>query len=286
MNTDDFEKLAGLIKAKSGIVLTPEKTYLLNSRLTPVARSFGLDTIEDLVAALTAHNERSRIEAQIIEAMTTNESLFFRDQTPFDSFKNVMVPHFLGARASAKKIRIWCAAASSGQEPYSLCITIKEMAHKLASWKIDILGTDLSEEILEKARAAIYSQFEVQRGMPIQLLVKYFEQRGDMWQAGAALRSMVEYKRFNLLNSFTGLGRFDLVMCRNVLIYFDRETKADILERIAAILAPDGYLILGAAETVVGVTEAFEPVPGARGLYQRAGVKAKAEAKPAIRLTA
>ncbi|MHA1547198.1 MAG: CheR family methyltransferase [Alphaproteobacteria bacterium] len=286
MNTDDFEKLAGLIKTKSGIVLTPEKTYLLNSRLTPVARSFGLDTIPELVQALKTHAERQKIEEQIIEAMTTNESLFFRDQTPFDLFKNVMVPHFLETRATTRKVRVWCAAASSGQEPYSLCITIKEMASQLATWKFDILGTDLSEEILEKARAAIYSQFEVQRGMPIQLLIKYFEQRGEMWQVGAMLRSMVEYRRFNLLNSFSGLGRFDLIMCRNVLIYFDRETKADILDRIAAILAPDGFLVLGAAETVVGITDSFEPVAGARGLYRRIAVVAKTTTKPEIRLSA
>lgn len=286
MNTDVFEKLSGLIKSKSGIVLTPAKTYLLKSRLTPVARSFGFESIEEMVTALRTHGERTRIEGQIIEAMTTNESLFFRDKTPFESFREVMVPHFLEARAPTKRLRVWCAAASAGQEPYSLCITIKELAHKLANWKIDILGTDLSDEILEKARAGIYSQFEVQRGMPIQLLIKYFEQRGDMWQAGAALRSMVEYRRFNLLDRFSSLGRFDLVMCRNVLIYFDHETKADILDRISQILAPDGFLVLGAAETVVGVCSSFEPVPGTRGLYRRVGAKAKPDAKPSIRLSA
>jgi len=160
-----------------------------------------------------------------------------------------------------------------------LSMLLKDASGKLAGWRHDIVGTDISEEILEKAKAGIYSQFEVQRGLPITLLAKYFEKRGEMWQVNAAIRSMVQYRKFNLLDRFQGLGQFDVVYCRNVLIYFDRETKADILERIAAQMPADGYLILGAAETVIGITDVFAPVDGTRGLYQPTG---KTAAKPAF----
>jgi len=266
----DFEHLSKLVKTKSGIVLTPEKTYLMNSRLTPVARNAGFDGVEDLVRALKSGPNSASLESDIIEAMTTNESFFFRDTTPFDIFKDVMLPHMIEARAARKNFRIWCAAASAGQEPYSLAMILKENAGKIPGWRHEIVGTDISEDILEKARSGIYSQFEVQRGLPITLLAKYFEKQGDLWQVNAAMRAMVQYRKFNLLDRFQGLGQFDIVFCRNVLIYFDRDTKADILNRIAAQMPEDGFLILGAAETVIGITDAFSPVKGSRGLYTRA----------------
>jgi len=281
----DFEHLANLVKTRSGIVLTPEKTYLMNSRLTPVARKHGLEGVDELVKALKSGTKGAAIETDIIEAMTTNESFFFRDTTPFDIFKAVMLPHILSARADKKNFRIWCAAASAGQEPYSLAMILKENNARLAGWRHDIVGTDISEEILEKARTGIYSQFEVQRGLPITLLAKYFEKQGDLWQVNSTLRAMVQYRKFNLLDRFQGLGQFDIVFCRNVLIYFDRETKADILERIAAQMPSDGFLILGAAETVIGITDAFEPVKGSRGLYKLAGA-AEATGRPATGLAA
>jgi len=245
----------------------------MNSRLTPVARKHGLDGVGDLVKALKSGARGPKLETDIIEAMTTNESFFFRDTTPFDIFKTVMLPHILQERAGKKNFRIWCAAASAGQEPYSLAMILKENAGKMPGWRHEIVGTDISEEILEKARTGIYSQFEVQRGLPITLLAKYFEKQGDLWQVNSTLRAMVQYRKFNLLDRFQGLGQFDIVFCRNVLIYFDRETKADILERIAAQMPPDGFLILGAAETVIGITDVFEPVKGSRGLYKLAGAE-------------
>lgn len=288
MTPTDFEHLSRLVKTRSGIVLTPEKTYLLNSRLLPIARKHGLASVEDLVKAVRMGTKGPALETDIVEAMTTNESFFFRDVTPFDAFRDVVLPHLLETRAAGRSFRIWCAAASAGQEPYSLAMLLREAASKLSGWRHDIIGTDLSEEILEKARAGLYSQFEVQRGLPIQMLTRYFEKRGEMWQVKPDLRAMVQYRKFNLLERMNGLGRFDVVFCRNVLIYFDRETKSDILARIAKQMPEDGFLVLGAAETVIGLTKVFEQVPGARGLYRQVaarGAAAAPEAAATLRAT-
>ncbi|MBL4801482.1 MAG: protein-glutamate O-methyltransferase CheR, partial [Emcibacter sp.] len=203
-------------------------------------------------------------------AMTTNESFFFRDNTPFDLFREDVLPSLLKSRATSKRLRIWCAAASTGQEPYSLAIILSEMQAKLAGWKVEIVGTDLSQQVLDKAKAGIYSQFEVQRGLPIKLLMKYFTQAGEMWQISEKIRNMVTYKPFNLLDSFSGLGTFDVIFCRNVLIYFHQETKAQVLDRLRRQLPDDGTLFLGAAETVLGLTDKFKPVQGKRGMYTTA----------------
>jgi chemotaxis protein methyltransferase CheR len=199
--------------------------------------------------------------------MTTNESFFFRDKIPFDHFRDTIMPALLAARGAQRRVRIWCAACSTGQEPYSLAISLKEMGPQIAGWRVEIISTDISREVLEKAKAGIYSQFEVQRGLPIQLLVKYFTQVGEMWQIAPDVRAMVQYRTLNLLQDFSQLGTFDVVFCRNVLIYFDQERKIDVLGRLARIIEPDGYLVLGAAETVVGLTETFKPVPDRRALY-------------------
>jgi len=199
--------------------------------------------------------------------MTTNESFFFRDIKPFELFREHVLPQLTKNRADRKSFRIWCAAASSGQEPYSLAITLKEEAAKLTGWKTEIVGTDISKEILEKAKSGLYSQFEVQRGLPIQLLLKYFQKQEDMWQADAALRAMITYKEFNLLQDLTPLGKFDVVFCRNVLIYFDQETKSKVLEGISKQMPEDGILFLGGAETVLGISDKFKPVTGYRGVY-------------------
>ena len=177
-----------------------------------------------------------RLIVDVVEAMTTNESFFFRDKIPFDHFRDTIMPGLLAARARERRLRIWCAAASTGQEPYSLAMCLKEMKDKLAGWRVEILGTDLSTEVLEKAKAGIYSQFEVQRGLPIQMLVKYFSQVGDTWQISPEIRAMVQYRPLNLLADFAHLGGFDVVFCRNVLIYFDQETKIGVLNRIARLL--------------------------------------------------
>lgn len=203
----------------------------------------------------------------VVEAMTTNESFFFRDKILFDHFRETVMPALLAARKGSRFIRIWCAAASTGQEPYSLAMCLKQMERQIAGWQIEIIATDLSNEVLEKARAGLYSQFEVQRGLPIQFLVKYFTRDGERWQLAPELRDMVQFRTLNLLNDFSPLGSFDVVFCRNVLIYFDQATRVDVLDRIARQTASDGFLMLGAAETVVGLTESFKPVVDRRGLY-------------------
>jgi chemotaxis protein methyltransferase CheR len=261
----DYDYLRKLLKERSGLVLSAEKQYLVESRLTPLVRKAGLATLAELVGKLKANNERLIVD--VVEAMTTNESFFYRDKVPFDHFRDAIMPALIAARAKERRLRIWCAAASTGQEPYSLAMCLKDMKDKIAGWRIDIIGTDLSTEVLEKAKAGVYSQFEVQRGLPIQMLVKYFTQTGDTWQISPEIRAMVQYKPLNLLADFSHLGNFDVVFCRNVLIYFDQETKIGVLNRIAKMLEAHGFLVLGAAETVVGLTEAFKPMQDRRGLY-------------------
>ena len=175
----------------------------------------------------------SSIVAQVVEAMTTNETFFFRDKVPFDHFRDSIMPEMLKARAARKSIRIWCAAGSTGQEPYSLAMCLKEMGAALAGWRVEIIATDLSQEVLEKSKSGIYSQFEVQRGLPIQMLVKYFKQNGELWQINPDIRAMVQHRQLNLLHDFSQLGTFDVIFCRNVLIYFDQDTKINIFGRLA-----------------------------------------------------
>ena len=266
MSPQDYEFLRKLLKERSGLDLSVDKQYLVESRLVPLARKVGLTGISELVARLK--NGDASLITDVVESMTTNETFFFRDKIPFDHLRDTILPALTQSRASRRTLRIWSAACSTGQEPYSIAMCLKERAAMLAGWRIEIIGTDLSQEVLEKSKAGIYSQFEVQRGLPIQLLVKYFAQIGEMWQLNGDIRGMVQYRQLNLLQDFTSLGKFDVVFCRNVLIYFDQETKAAIFERIARVIEPDGMLMLGAAESVVGITNAFRPYPNRRGLYQ------------------
>ena len=269
MNVDDFNLLAKLIRDRSGLTLTKDKGYLLESRLLPVARQYSLKTLEELVMKLRSRPDNALIR-DVVEAMTTNESFFFRDIKPFDQFKTVVLPHLMTTKAATRSIKIWSAACSSGQEPYSLAMILKEEKAKLASWNIDIVATDLSTQILQKAQLGQYAQFEVQRGLPIQLLVKYFKQNGDRWQIDQSIRDMVRFRPLNLLEDFSSLGGFDVVFCRNVLIYFDQPTKAQVLDRMSRQLGNDGFLFLGGAETVVGITNKFQTMVNQRGLYQQA----------------
>jgi chemotaxis protein methyltransferase CheR len=262
----EYEYLRKLLKDQSGLDLSIDKQYLIESRLLPLSRECGLSGIGDLVQTMKGGS--ASVIGQVVEAMTTNETFFFRDKVPFDHFRDTIMPEILKARASRKSVRIWCAAGSTGQEPYSLAMCLKEMGPRLAGWRIEIVATDLSREVLEKSRAGIYSQFEVQRGLPIQMLVKHFRQTGEFWQVNAEIRAMVQHRHLNLLHDFSQLGIFDVVFCRNVLIYFDQDTKINIFNRLARTTEPDGFLVLGAAETVVGLTETFKPYPERRGLYR------------------
>jgi len=268
----DYEYLRKLLKDRSGLDLSADKQYLIESRLLPLSRKSGLAGIGELVQKMKGGS--ADIITQVVEAMTTNETFFFRDKVPFDHFRDSIMPEILQARTSRKTLRIWCAAGSTGQEPYSLAMCLKEMGAALSGWRVEILATDLSQEVLEKSRAGIYSQFEVQRGLPIQMLVKYFKQTGELWQINADIRAMVQHRQLNLLHDFSQLGVFDVIFCRNVLIYFDQDTKINIFSRLAKTTEPDGFLVLGAAETVVGLTDVFKPYPERRGLYRPSGARA------------
>ncbi|HYG87593.1 MAG TPA: protein-glutamate O-methyltransferase [Azospirillum sp.] len=270
MRVEDFDMFATLLKQRSGLVLTKDKAYLLESRLMPVARKWNMKGLDELASTIRTRKDEALLR-DITEAMTTNESSFFRDQKPFDQFKQIVLPRLLETRAAKRSIRIWSAACSSGQEAYSLAMLLNEDAARLSGWHIEIVGTDISTEMVERSKAGIYTQFEVQRGLPIQMLVKHFKQQGDKWQIGPKLRQMVTFKEWNLLGDLGALGQFDVVFCRNVLIYFDQPTKAKVLESIARQMPPDGVLYLGGAETVLGITDCFKPVDGQRGLYTLSG---------------
>jgi chemotaxis protein methyltransferase CheR len=266
MSPDDLNLIAGLLRERSGLVITADKAYLVESRLLPVARKRELAGIPQLVAALRRGGDADLVR-DVVEAMTTNESFFFRDGKPFEQFRDFVLPRLLQARAATRSIRIWSAACSSGQEPYTLAMILAEEKARLAGWRVELVATDLSTEILQKAEAGLYTQFEVQRGLPIQLLVKYFKQQGDKWQVDPALRAMVQFRSFNLLDDPAPFGRFDVVFCRNVLIYFDQPTKAKVLDRLARMLPSDGYLYLGGAETVLGICDRLQPLTDNRGIY-------------------
>ena len=278
MTPAEYEYLRKLLRDHSGLDLSADKQYLIESRLSPLARKAGLSGIGDLVQKLQGGS--SALVTSVVEAMTTNETFFFRDKVPFDHFRETIMPDVLKARAGRRSVRIWCAAGSTGQEPYSLAMGLKEMGAALTGWRVEIVATDLSQEVLEKSKAGIYSQFEVQRGLPIQLLVKYFKQTGETWQINPELRAMIQHRQLNLLHDFSQLGTFDVIFCRNVLIYFDQETKINIFNRLARQIESDGFLVLGAAETVVGLTDAFRPIPERRGLYKPND--ARAAGRPAM----
>ncbi len=266
MTPQDFDYLRKLLRERSGLVLSAEKQYLAESRLVPVARRHAIATLGELVGKIKA-NEMSPLAMEVVEAMTTNETFFFRDKVPFDHIRETILPALITARAREKRIRIWCTAASTGQEPYSIAMILREFNAQLAGYRTEIIATDISGEVLARAKAGIYSQFEVQRGLPIQQLVKYFSQVGETWQIAPEIRAMVQFRPLNLLKDFSALGTFDLVFCRNVLIYFDQDTKIQVLNRIVRQMPETGFLALGAAETVVGLTDAFKPMPDRRGLY-------------------
>jgi chemotaxis protein methyltransferase CheR len=262
----DYEFLRKLLRERSGLDLSSDKQYLVESRLIPLARRVGLSGIAELVAKIKTGADA--LTSEVVEAMTTNETFFFRDKIPFDHLRETILPALLKARAGRRSLRIWSAASSTGQEPYSIAMCLKEIAPALAGWRVEILATDLSQAVLEKSKSGIFSQFEVQRGLPIQMLVKHFTQVGELWQLNADIRAMVQHRQLNLLQDFSHVGTFDVIFCRNVLIYLDSDTKADVFDRLAKSLDSDGIRVLGAAESVVGISDAFKPYPEKRGLYR------------------
>lgn len=266
MNITDFDIYKDLLKKSSGLVLTQDKIYLIESRLNPLAKKWGFSDITEMTNALRGVPSKELV-VDIVEAMTTNETSFFRDTKPFDIFKNTVLPYLKNKPGNSKNIRIWCAASSSGQEPYSLAMLLKEEMATMPGWNFKITATDISHDILDQAKEGLYTQFEVQRGLPITLLMKYFTQDGDKWCISQDIKNMVEYKYFNLLDNMSSLGGFDIIFCRNVLIYFDKDTKREVLLNMHNLISDDGFLFLGGAETVLGITDDFKAMPNNRGLY-------------------
>ena len=267
MTGPDYDHFCRLVRQRSGLVLTAEKAYLVSSRLAPVARAEGLGTVAELLAVLRIGASEALLQ-QAVDVMATHESYFFRDAAPFEQLANAVLPPLIAARQAQRSLRIWCAACSSGQEPYSVAMILMEMGHRLSGWKLDILATDMSEPILRKASAGLYNDFEVNRGLSPERQARWFKQEPDGWRVSPMLKQMVRFRPHNLLQGSAGLGVFDVVFCRNVLIYFDIETKRQILDQVRRAMAVDGSLLLGSAETVLGVSSAVEPVPGLRGLYR------------------
>lgn len=265
----DFEYVRALAKENAAIIIDQDKRYLVESRLSPLAQEQGFRSLQALIHALRAADRQGSLHSRTIDALTTNETLFFRDRHPFDALKDTILPELIQARRSKKRLTIWSAAASTGQEAYSLAMLIKDKFPELESWKVSIIGTDLSDTVLEQARSGCYAQHEVNRGLPAPLLIRYFTQVGEKWVINPALRSMVQFRSLNLIGAWANLPVFDLILIRNVLIYFDVETKRGILHRVAAQLAPDGYMAMGSSETPLLITDVFKPVVVGRTSFYR-----------------
>lgn len=266
MKQEDFLYYKKFLYENSGLSLTEEKTYLLISRLTPVATKNGFDSLEAMSRALRMSPD-ARLEKHVIDAMMTNETLFFRDDRPFKQLRSEVLPAVIKSRENRKILRIWSAACSTGQEPYSIAMTILEMLPRPEEWNITILATDLSDVALEQARKAEFNQFEIQRGLPTPMMMKYFQQNGSTWKIRDKVRNMIRFENFNLLHKMDKFPVFDIIFCRNVLIYFNEETKKKILSNLIKKLHADGYLFLGGAETAIGLCPDLKIYPACPGLY-------------------
>jgi chemotaxis protein methyltransferase CheR len=266
MKPDDLELIRQLVQSRSGVAIDPTRAYPIESRLSPVIRREGFESLADMVQAIRQHRDE-RLIWTVTEALAAGETSFFRDRAPFDSFREEILPALAGARRE-RPVRVWSAACATGQEPYSLAMILEDERAKLGGARVDLFGSDLSERALEKAQAGLYNQFEVQRGLPIRLLVRYFEKQDELWALSPRIRQMVRWRRINLLADLRPLGQFDVIFCRNLVSSFDPAARRRVLEQLAAALPDDGWLVLGLDETVVGVTEALSPAPGRRGLYR------------------
>jgi chemotaxis protein methyltransferase CheR len=252
---DNYKFLQEHVYSQSGIVLEGDKHYLFESRLAPIVRQLGLETINDLCALMTK-TRRPDLGRQVVEAMTTNETYFFRDPAHYDAIRHVLLPRLRDERSANKKLSFWSAASSTGQEAYSLAMGLLEDGFK--DWNVQVLGTDFSSQVVERARLGVYRQIEVNRGLPAALMVKYFQRKGMEWQLTEDVRRMVRFDTIDLRKSMRTLGPFDLVFCRNVMIYFDAATKKSIMQEIHGTLFRGGWLMLGGAETAFGAEEWFE----------------------------
>jgi chemotaxis protein methyltransferase CheR len=265
-----FDMLAALLKATSGLIIGRDKVYLLETRLTSIIKREKLGDMNQLADRLRRPGNE-KLARDVVEAMTTNESFFFRDDKPFQHFRAHALPRIAAARPAHAPIRIWSAASSSGQEAYSLAMIVADCKSVVGDRRIEIVGTDIARDQLTRAREGLYSQFEVQRGLPVQMLMRWFRKEDTNWRLHEQIRGMAQFKEYNLLSDLRGLGQFDIVFCRNVLIYFDQPTKSRVLDAISGIMPSDGLLYLGGAETVLGITTKFAPLPSERGVYGLVG---------------
>jgi chemotaxis protein methyltransferase CheR len=271
MTEQDFDYVRRLLQERSAVVLEADKQYLVETRLLPLQRQLQLNSIPELIAHLRS-SPSNGLHTQVVEAMVTTETFFFRDAHPFESLRKVVLPELIRKRGGECRLNVWCAAASTGQEPYSLALLLREHFPELTGWKVQLLATDLSREVLARARAGRYSQIEVNRGLPAALLVKYFRQHGAAWELSEEVRGMVEFQELNLARPWPPLPRMDLVLLRNVMIYFDVATKKTVLGQVARLLRPDGYLLLGGAETTFNLDDSYRRVEQLKaGFYQLVG---------------
>lgn len=268
MHAATFETFATLLKSRSGLVIGPDKHYLLETRLTHIIKREGPRDLASLAERLR-NSLAEALARDVVEAMTTNESLFFRDDKPFAHLRKEALPGLLGARPAGAPLRIWSAASASGQEAYSVAMTVAESRALVGDRRIEILGTDIARDQLARAREGLYTQFEVQRGLPMQMLIKYFSKEPRGFRINEAMRAAVTFREWNLLSDLRSLGMFDIVFCRNVLIYFDQSTKTRVLAAIAQLMPADGVLYFGRAETMLGITDRFAPLPGQPCAYGR-----------------
>jgi chemotaxis protein methyltransferase CheR len=266
MTDRDFSTVRQLLQEQSAIVLDAGKEYLVETRLAPLAHQLNLKSVEELIAQLR-QGTGTGLHKQIVEAMVTTETSFFRDHHPFEALRKVVLPELIDQRRKERSLNIWCAACATGQEPYSLAILIRENFPELADWRVSLLATDLSQQVLEKARSGRYGQIEVNRGLPATLLVKYFEQHGTHWQLKPVIRNMIDFRAINLAEAWPVLPPMSLVLIRNVMIYFDVQTKKSILSKVARILGPGGYLLLGGAETTFNLHDSFRRVEPLKGAF-------------------
>jgi chemotaxis protein methyltransferase CheR len=261
LTAQEFAFISGLVRRDAAIVLEAGKEYLVEARLLPLARQSGLPSVSEFVARAQQRPE-PEVHRKIVDALTTNETSFFRDGEPFKQLVDTVLPDLLVRRATTRSIKVWSAASSSGQEPYTIAMVLQD--NLPPGWSFDIIGTDISTEMLTRAEAGQYTQLEVNRGLPAPLLVKHFERNGAHWQIAQGLRKNVSFRRLNLAAPFPSMGPFDIVFIRNVLIYFDVQTKRTVLQRVAGTLRPDGWLFLGSAETTIGIDDRFERVVAGR----------------------
>ena len=269
LQQSDFDFVQKLVQQKAAIVLDGGKQYFVESRLTPLAQDTGHGTIEKLIQDLKRQPGTSKLVERVVEAITIHETSFFRDIHPFKCMKELVFPSLLERRAKQNALNIWCAACSSGQEPYTVTLLLKENFPQLQSWNVRFIATDICNQILDRARLGKFSQLEVNRGLPAPLLLKHFEKQGLEWQLKPAIRSSLEFRKLNLIETWPPMPKMDVILLRNVLIYFDVETKRRILGQVRQLLHPDGYLFLGAAEMPMSIDNAFERIDFPRsGCYK------------------